>query len=169
MTYISYPHHCDPSDPRQASIFEAKDESNIDGDGDIGAGYDYVKFAAELEKRGWKFCPGLATDKSPAQPDQNATERQRWGGPSPWAGKDSRTDAQKRAQERERDQAVERVLNILAPEHDSVRYPIFEWGHETTPTDAEMRALTEKIVDACLPDELPRRPRRMVGRRMVEG
>ena len=27
--------------------------------------------------------------------DINANERQRWGGPSPWAGKDSRTDAQK--------------------------------------------------------------------------
>lgn len=25
-----------------------------------------------------------------------AAERQRWGGPSPWAGKDSRTEAQKR-------------------------------------------------------------------------
>ena len=28
--------------------------------------------------------------------DYNAIERQRWGGPGPWAGKDSRTDAQKR-------------------------------------------------------------------------
>lgn len=28
--------------------------------------------------------------------DFNAIERNRWGGPSPWAGKDSRTDAQKR-------------------------------------------------------------------------
>lgn len=27
--------------------------------------------------------------------DFNAIERSRWGGPSPWAGKDSRTDAQK--------------------------------------------------------------------------
>ena len=27
--------------------------------------------------------------------DWNAVERQRWGGPSPWAGKDSRTEVQK--------------------------------------------------------------------------
>ncbi len=29
------------------------------------------------------------------KPDFNAIERNRWGGPSPWTGKDSRTDAQK--------------------------------------------------------------------------
>jgi hypothetical protein len=30
----------------------------------------------------------------------NETERARWGGPSPWAGRDSRTGAQKRHEQR---------------------------------------------------------------------
>ena len=105
--------------------------------------------------------------------DQNGVERQRWGGPSPWANRDSRTAAQKRAEERERSQAIERVLDILAPVHQHCgrdgpgRCPIFEWPHETTPTEAEIRALAEQIVDACQRRTEPR-PRRMVGRRIVE-
>ncbi len=38
--------------------------------------------------------------------DFNAEERNRWGGPSPWAGKDSRTDAQKRNDRKALDRAA---------------------------------------------------------------
>jgi hypothetical protein len=47
----------DEQDPRQATIFDAHMESDIDGWGDEGEGYDYGKFANELEKRGWVFSP----------------------------------------------------------------------------------------------------------------
>lgn len=70
----------------------------------------------------------------------------------------------------ERDAAIERVLDVIAPKvgvHDlstgwtmamklayikgsDDRIPIFEWGHETTPTDEEMRELAEKLVDAVI-------------------
>ena len=69
--------------------------------------------------------------------------------------------------------AVERVLDVLAPRsaapeegrpwtmasklnliggRETARCPIFEWGHETTPTDEEMRELAEKIVKAVAHD-----------------
>ena len=41
--------------------------------------------------------------------DYNAIERLRWGGPSPFAGKDTRTEAQKRVDE-ERDKAKGETL-----------------------------------------------------------
>lgn len=48
--------------------------------------------------------------------DWNAVERQRWGGPSPWAGKDSRTEAQKSADAPEPvgDEARELLAGALA-------------------------------------------------------
>ena len=54
-------------------------------------------------------------------------------------------------------EAVERVLDVLAPWHDfggesKERCPIFEWGHETTPTDADMRELAERLVAAVKAD-----------------
>jgi hypothetical protein len=36
------------------------------------------------------------------------------------------------------------VADVLAPNG----VPIFEWGHETTPTDGEIRELAERIVAA---------------------
>lgn len=47
----------------------------------------------------------------------------------------------------ERD-AVEAVLDILAPRESWGRCPIFEWGHETTPTEAQMLELAIDIVAA---------------------
>jgi hypothetical protein len=50
------------------------------------------------------------------------------------------------------DARVEAVLNVLAPRADwhpeRPRLAIFEWGQETTPTDAEVRELAERIVAA---------------------
>jgi hypothetical protein len=76
------------------------------------------------------------------------------------------------------EQAVERVLDVIAPRSvtpgerpftiqsklallgvrpetavgiqlpESARCPIFEWGHETTPTDEELTDLAQKIVRA---------------------
>ena len=60
---------------------------------------------------------------------------------------------------------VERILDVLAPRTDRStepdgtywgdklaelegRQPIFEWGHEGTPTLAELRELAEKIAAA---------------------
>lgn len=46
--------------------------------------------------------------------DFNAEERQRWGGPSPWAGRDSRTNAQKQ-EDTEYEQAVrDQALDALS-------------------------------------------------------
>jgi hypothetical protein len=39
---------------------------------------------------------------------------------------------------------VEAVIGVLAPNG----IPIFEWGHETTPTDEQIRELAEQIVAA---------------------
>jgi hypothetical protein len=61
----------------------------------------------------------------------------------------------------EREAAIERVLDILAPNFTrrgiyrtpnpgGVRIPIFEWGHETTPTEEELRKLAQDLVDAVL-------------------
>lgn len=44
--------------------------------------------------------------------------------------------------------ATEAVLDILAPKQSWGRSPIFEWGHETTPTEREMRELAAEIVTA---------------------
>lgn len=42
-------------------------------------------------------CPYLEPDEDVIKrQNQQAIERMRWGGPSPWAGKDSRMPAQKR-------------------------------------------------------------------------
>lgn len=40
--------------------------------------------------------------------------------------------------------AVQAVVDVLAPGG----YPIFEWGHEETPSPPEIRTLAEQIVDA---------------------
>lgn len=56
---------------------------------------------------------------------------------------------------------VQRVVDVLAPErsvgcgpeHDDVRFPIFEWGHETTPTLEEIRELALDIVKQLFPPE----------------
>jgi hypothetical protein len=61
--------------------------------------------------------------------DHNATERQRWGGPSPWAGKDSRTAAQKRADGPPPDQSsgdklremIEQLVWVAGIEGDNLR------------------------------------------------
>lgn len=42
-----------------------------------------------------------------------------------------------------RDQVVEAVMAELMPD----ALPVFEWGHETTPTEAEIRELAERIAD----------------------
>ena len=42
------------------------------------------------------------------------------------------------------------VLDVLAPVINGVRCPIFEWPHETTPTDQEMAALAGEIQRAML-------------------
>jgi hypothetical protein len=54
--------------------------------------------------------------------------------------------------EMDRDQAVERVLNVLAPTRDDLpgRWPIFEFGKEETPTEAEVLEIAEAVVDAVL-------------------
>lgn len=64
-----------------------------------------------------------------------------------------------------KDQMVTKILDIIAPyrnfgENTPVqRSPIFEWGHETTPTLEEVTELAREIADAvsedlptCLPD-----------------
>lgn len=40
------------------------------------------------------------------------------------------------------------VMDILAPVHRGTRIPVFEWGHETTPSEREMRDLVRDIVRA---------------------
>lgn len=42
------------------------------------------------------------------------------------------------------DPRVKAVLEVLAPN----RIPLFEWGHETTPTASEMIDLARSIVEA---------------------
>jgi hypothetical protein len=65
-----------------------------------------------------------------------------------------------------RQEAVERVMSVLI--QDGI--PVFEWGHETTPTEPEVRGLAEEIVSAILPDEEdhPKTIKRMLGRKVVE-
>jgi hypothetical protein len=59
----------------------------------------------------------------------------------------------------ERERLVQAVFNVLAPEVDygppvgRKTSPIFEWGHETTPTDDEVRELAGQIVDAILGEQ----------------
>ena len=45
------------------------------------------------------------------------------------------------------------VMNILAPVDCATRIPVFEWGHETTPTEEEMRELVAEIVSAVITSE----------------
>lgn len=47
------------------------------------------------------------------------------------------------------DGRITAILDVLAPARDDLggeRCPIFEWGHETTPTDAEMVDLARNIL-----------------------
>lgn len=44
--------------------------------------------------------------------------------------------------------AVLAALDVLAPACDGIRLPLFEWGHETTPTADEMIELAQQIVAA---------------------
>lgn len=46
------------------------------------------------------------------------------------------------------DPRVEAVLNVLAPVRGGDRVPAFEWGHETTPTPAELVEMATEIVAA---------------------
>lgn len=46
------------------------------------------------------------------------------------------------------DPRVVAVLDVLAPVSYGSRSAIFEWGHETTPTAAEMIELAAKVVEA---------------------
>jgi len=49
------------------------------------------------------------------------------------------------------DPRVAAVLDVIAPRAEwnaDLRLPLFEWGHETTPTAAEMIDLAERIVAA---------------------
>jgi hypothetical protein len=49
-----------------------------------------------------------------------------------------------------RSRRIRAVLDVLAPRFDGKgpRIPIFEWGHETTPTAAEMIQLAEELLSA---------------------
>lgn len=40
---------------RNQTVFEAHRDSDIDGYGDEGEGYDYEKFADALEAAGWQY------------------------------------------------------------------------------------------------------------------
>jgi hypothetical protein len=46
------------------------------------------------------------------------------------------------------DPALLAVLDVLAPSRDGYRVPLFEWGHETTPTAEEMIELAQQVVAA---------------------
>lgn len=46
--------------------------------------------------------------------------------------------------------AIERVMDLLAPRSHGKRCPIFEWGHEATPTEEEVQRLAHNIVLAVL-------------------
>jgi hypothetical protein len=48
----------------------------------------------------------------------------------------------------EKKEMIERILGILAPKTGGVRFPIFEWAHESTPTDQEVEELAGRIADA---------------------
>lgn len=60
------------------------------------------------------------------------------------------------------DPRIEAILDVLGPRQQGTgtrgqRLYIFEWGHETTPTDEEMTGLAKKIlaaVDAARPAHL---------------
>ena len=56
--------------------------------------------------------------------DYNAIERRRWGGPSPWAGKDSRTDVQKLDDDPAAIRAEIIRLSVRLPRDDSMRIAI---------------------------------------------
>ncbi len=49
-----------------------------------------------------------------------------------------------------REQLIEAVLSVIQPDLDGQPMPIFEWGHETTPTADEMRELAGRIADAVI-------------------
>jgi hypothetical protein len=40
------------------------------------------------------------------------------------------------------------VLDVIAPERDGDRIPVFEFGHETTPTSVEIVEMATEIVTA---------------------
>jgi hypothetical protein len=42
------------------------------------------------------------------------------------------------------------VMDVLAPLHHGARIPVFEWGHETTPTEQDMRELVRDIINAVI-------------------
>lgn len=52
----------------------------------------------------------------------------------------------------DRERIIKAVLDVLYPPHATggKRIPIFEWGHEETPTADEMQKLAEEIADAVL-------------------
>ena len=54
-----------------------------------------------------------------------------------------------------RDEMIVKVLDVLSPVdtgYSDQRIPIFEWGHETTPTPEEMTEMAGDIVDAIYPE-----------------
>lgn len=44
------------------------------------------------------------------------------------------------------DKRIEAILDVLSPDRGQGRIPIFEWAHETTPTDEEMVDVAREIL-----------------------
>ena len=94
-------------------------------------------------------------------PDQNDIERQRWGGPSPWAGKDSRTDAQKRVARENLATAESLISTALSEFWENQDKPITDPSKTifgpTLPQAIVIALVKAGLIDACLPSDLPYR------------
>lgn len=66
-----------------------------------------------------------------------------------WDSWNERWAQEKEAYATVTDARVNAVLDVLAPRHEiGGRSPIFEWGHETSPTAEEMIDLARQVVAA---------------------
>lgn len=91
--------------------------------------------------------------------DHNAAERQRHGGPSPWAGEDSRTEAQLQVMHRNlaaAEQITERVLDEFRQNQDKpVTDPTKTIFGPTLPQAIVAALVQAGLVDGCLPADRP--------------